>query len=516
MNMHLDEYSPPGEDIVGFGPFQLNRTKRVLTKGGRPIAMGSRAMEILLALTEQAGAILSHRELLRRVWPNIIVEDGTVRVHVALLRKVLRQAAPNSDYVHNVTGRGYSFVAPITRQRRAAEPPGMHSANSTVLKLPLRVPSRRNNLPHLITSVIGREKTTRALAERVTRERFVTVTGPGGSGKTVVAIVAANSLAPAHANGVCFVDLATVKRPQELWSMLASALGLSAEADPLPEILASLSRQSMLMVLDNCEHWVDIASHLAESVLQSCPQVNILATSREPLRASREFVYELTPLELPAAFDRVSRKDLMEYPAIQLFVERAGSYAGTPLQDEELWLVADVCRRSAGNPLAIEISASQVRWLGLKALSTGLQDAMYLSIEGRRTAERRHRTLRASFEWSYGLLSNEEQAVFRRLSVFAGSFNPDRVATVIADERVTHRIVLECLFSLARKSLIIANATHAEVLYRLDDLTRTYAAEKLQQAQEFPFTHRRHSQMWRRVGVEQIQAHARLWRSAQH
>jgi predicted ATPase/DNA-binding winged helix-turn-helix (wHTH) protein len=515
--MHLDEYLPPGEDIVGFGPFQLNRTKRVLTKGGSPIAVGSRAMEILLALTEKAGAILSHRELLRRVWPNIIVEDGTVRVHVALLRKVLRQAEPNSDYVHNVTGRGYSFVAPITRQRRAAEPSGMHSANSTVLKLPLRVPLRRNNLPHLITSVIGREKTTRALAERVTRERFVTVTGPGGSGKTVVAIVAANSLAPAHANGVCFVDLAAVKRPQEFWSLLATALGLSlAEADPLPEILASLSRQSMLMVLDNCEHVVDIASHLVESVLQSCPQVNILATSREPLRASGELVYELMPLELPAALDRVSRKDLLEHPAIHLFVERAGTYAGTPLNDEELWLVADVCRRSAGNPLAIEIAAGQVRWLGLKALSTGLQDAMYLSIEGRRTAERRHRTLRASFDWSYGLLSGDEQAVFRRLSVFAGSFNPDRAAAVIADQRLTHRIVLECLISLARKSLIIANATHQEILYRLDDLSRAYAAEKLHHAQEFPFTHRRHSQMWGRVGVEQIHAHARLWRYAQH
>lgn len=517
--MHFDDARIlPGDDIIAFGSFQLNRTQRALIRNGMPIALGSRAMEILLALTEKAGAILSNRELLKRVWPNIVVEDGTIRVHVASLRKVLRDAEPDSDYVHNVTGRGYRFVAPIGRPRRVAEPLSVHSSGSTVLRLPLQPQaSRRNNLPLLLTSVIGREQSSRELAALVARERFVTVTGPGGSGKSTVAIGTADAIVAAHANGVCFVDLSMARRPEEIFSLLAGALELSPKsADPLPEILACLSKQSLLLLLDNCEHVIETVTPLAERVLRRCPQVHILATSREPLRASAEVVHELAPLDLPIELDEAPGKHLLESPAVRLFVERAVAYTEATLDDEELSLAASICRRVAGNPLAIEIAAGQVRWLGLRWLSAGLNDTMFLSIEGRRTAERRHQTLRASFDWSHELLSRDEQTVFRRLSVFAGSFNPERAAAVIADERLSHQAVLECLISLARKSLIVADTSRQELLYRLHDLPRAYASEKLHEAQELPGTHRRHSQMWRRVGSEQILAHARLWKPARH
>ncbi|MET0535282.1 MAG: winged helix-turn-helix domain-containing protein [Steroidobacter sp.] len=476
MNMHLDDAQAFfGEDIVTFGAFQLNRTRRALLKNGSRLAMGSRAMEILLALTEKAGAVLSNRELLRRVWPNIVVEDGTIRVHVALLRKVLREADPESDYVHNVTGRGYRFAAAVSRLRRSVDPI-VHTSPPTVLKWPLRQPARSNDLPHLLTPVFGREQTILAVAARVARVRFVTITGPGGIGKTTVAIKAAESLAANRERGVCFIDLASLRRPEEVWSTLAAALGVSTVAsDPLAQILANLSKQSMLMVLDNCEHMIEVATRLAESVLRHCPLVNILATSREPLRASGEFTHELAPLELHAVSDGTSREELMSLPAIRLFVERASAHAGAEIGADELPLVANVCRRLAGNPLAIEIAAGQVRWLGMKSLSTGLNDAMYLAIEGRRTAERRHQTLRASFDWSYSLLSRDEQLVFQRLSAFAGNFNQDLAIAAIADERLTRQVVRECLISLTRKSLIVATLTEGDIVYRLNDLPRAYA-----------------------------------------
>lgn len=470
MNRYLDALAFSREDIIAFGSFQLNRTTRILTNCDSPVALGSRAMEILLALTEKAGAILSNRELLDRVWPSLVVEDGRIRVHMALLRKALRKADPESDYVHNVNGRGYRFVAPITRQRG----PGA---------APLEQMSGRNTLPLRITSIFGREQTIRTLTERVLRERFMTVTGPGGSGKTTVALGAADALVAAHANGVCFVDLAEVRRAEQIWAQVGTSLGMAPAAErALPEILEHLSKQSLLMMLDNCEHVIEGARLLTESVLGNCPQVSILATSREPMRARGEGVLKLTPLELPLASDEPTRSSLLKSPAIQLFVARASAYADAGFDDEELSLVGNVCRRLAGNPLAIEIAASQVRWMGLKSLATSVYHAMYLSFEGRRTGARRQQTLRASFDWSFDLLSPEERAVFRRLSVFAGSFPGDRAAGLISDEHLTHQVVHECLASLARRSLIIAEARQEGVVCRLDHQTRAYAEEKLHEA----------------------------------
>jgi predicted ATPase/DNA-binding winged helix-turn-helix (wHTH) protein len=484
------------DDIALFGAFQLNRATRTLCKDNRPVRLGSRAMEILLALTERAGAVLSNRDLLRRVWPHTIVEEGTIRVHVALLRKTLREAEPGSDYVQNVTGRGYRFAAVITKQRSSKDSVIAHSSSSTVLQLPLRQPSRRNNLPFLLTPVFGYTQTARMLVARVPHERLMTITGPGGSGKSTMAIGVAHALVPRYSHGVCYIDLASVTRPEGVSGALAATLGVSSSsADPLPEILASLSKQSLLLVLDNCEHVIERSARIAECLLRSAPQVHVLATSREPLRASGEVALQLTQLEGSEAGEVSSCADLMQLPAVRLFVERANTHASCEIDDDDLPLVANVCQRLAGNALAIEIAAAQVHWLGVRALATTLHDSFYLSMDGRRTAEPRHRTLRASCDWSYNLLTPDEQTVFRRLSVFAGSFDPDHGAAVIADERLTHQRVFECLINLARKSLLIRDSTQGDIRYRLQDFSRAYAREKLHEAQEPALIHRRHSQM---------------------
>lgn len=491
--MHFHQpHESVDEDIVAFGPFQLNRTERALSKAGVAIPMRSRAMGILLALTEKAGVIVSQRELLRRVWPNRVVESGAIRVHVSQLRRLLRNADPASEYVHNVTGHGYQFVAPVIRQRRSANAAVIRLFGPTVRKAPSWPPVRKNNLPRLMTPVLGRDQAQSELIERVASKRLVTVTGPGGIGKTTAAVVAAEALGQTHADRVCFFDLSEIERPEQIWTQLATVLEMpAATADPQSEILTCLAGLSLLLVLDNCEHVVESATRLAESVLHGCPQARILATSREPLRASGEVVYELTPLGLPAALDPPSAESLIRYPAIRLFVERAGA----EVREEELPLVTEICRRLAGNALAIEIAASQCRWLGLKALVAGLDDEMFLSMEGRRTAHARHQTLRASLDWSYGSLSTQEQAIFRRLSQLPGRFSADHAAAVLADEQLSSRLVVRCLVTLARKSLLVTDTSSQHVSYGLHDLTRAYARGKLEEAQQLSFIDARTAQV---------------------
>jgi len=503
-----DSPAPAGEDFVHFGSFQLDRAKRALLREGKALLVGSRAIDILLALTERPGVIVSARELLRLVWSNTVVELGTIRVHVALLRKALRDAEPDCDYIQNVTGRGYRFVAPPAEQRALADAAGVQSSGSTVLRLPVRAPARRNNLPLLLTPVIGRAQAMRTLVARSAAQRLITITGAGGSGKTTVAISVANTLITAHTHGVCFVDLAAVTDPERVPGALASALGVaSLAADPLPEVLALLSKQSMLIVLDNCEHVIEAAARLVESVLRNAPQVHVLATSREPLLANSELVHDLAPLEVPGTPHEHARAELLQFSAIQLFVERAGVEVDAELDDDDLLKIAAICRRLAGNPLAIEITAAQVRWLGVRSLAASLHNGVYLSIDGRRTAEPRHHTLRATFDWSYGLLTPAEQAVFRRASVFVGSFDLDSATAVMADDELTDAVIFGCLLSLARKSLVMADTSANKVLYRLLELPRAFAGEKLQQSDELAGTRRRYSQMW----WGHIHAHARLW-----
>ena len=476
-----DESSAPAnEDVLAFGRFQLHPMKRVLLKEGQAVAVGSRAMEILLALTERAGAILSNRELLRRVWPDTVVEAGTVRVHVGHLRKVFRELDPHMEYVQTVTGRGYRFVAPVSSLRPFANTDASGDAVSTPL---VREPSRRHSQPPRVAPIIGRARSIRALVDRVVRRRLVTIVGPGGSGKTTVAVCVADTLMHTSAavwrHGVCFVDLASIAEPGLVSHTLASALGIvPATEDPLSDILACLSKRSILLLLDNCEHVLEASARLAERVLRHAPQVHVLATSREPLRAMEESVYDLAPLEVPPDRRVRTRSQLLAYSAIRLFVERAGAHAGAEFSDEDLMLVAAICQRLAGNALAIEIAAAHVRLLGLKALAAGLQDDLYLSISGLNTAEPRHRTLRATFDRSYGLLSPTEQAVYRRVSMFVGDFDLDQVIAAVKDLDLTRAEVFAGVMSLVRKSLVVADVSGEGISYRLHDLIRAHACEK--------------------------------------
>jgi DNA-binding winged helix-turn-helix (wHTH) protein len=267
-----------GQEIA-FGPFRLYPQQRVLLRADTPLRLGSRAREILLFLVERVGEIVKKRELMARVWPDTSVEEGTLRVHIAALRKALGDGQAGMRYVENVTGHGYRFVAPLTRVDEARPGPVTQA----------RAPEHPHNIPIPLTRTIGRAPVVATLASRLPHRRFVTIVGPGGIGKTTVALATADHLQDSYPHGVCCVDLASITDPLLISGTVASALGLTTVSqDPLPNVIEFLRHKQMLIVLDNCEHVIEAAAFLAEKLLQGAPNLHVMATSRESLRARGE------------------------------------------------------------------------------------------------------------------------------------------------------------------------------------------------------------------------------------
>jgi predicted ATPase/DNA-binding winged helix-turn-helix (wHTH) protein len=474
-------------DTLVFGPFELRASERVLLQDGKPLRLGSRALDILIVLTERAGEVIGKDELAARVWPNIFVEEANLRVHVAALRKLLHDGSDAGRYIATIPGRGYSFVAPIIR-RAGTDEPAQAMAETASMELP---PAEAR--------IIGRADAMQALRDSLPLRRFVTIVGPGGIGKTTVAIAVADELATTYRDGVRFVNLAPVSDPLLVPSTLASVLGLSVVSDDaVPSLLAFLRGKNMLIVLDNCEHVVGAAAILAEQVLRSAPASHVLATSREPLRAEGEWVHRLPGLEIPTAPDQLSAGEALRFPAIQLFVERAiASSVSFQFQDADVPVVAQVCRRLDGIPLAIELAAAQAGVLGLAGVSEQLRRHLGLLGGGRRTATSRHQTLKATLDWSFGTLTAPEQTLLRRLSVFAGPFTAAAAAAIAASPGTGEAALLEALTDFAGKSLVAADVKNDAVRFRLLEMTRVYALERLQEADELDDTACRHAAYYR-------------------
>ncbi len=495
-----------GDHALAFGPFRLFPGRRLLLRADKPVPLGSRAREILLTLVEHAGELVRKKELCARVWPNTVVEEGTLRVHIAALRKALRDGRPGTAYVENVSGHGYRFVAPV--RRLETEPDATIAA-----------PPRTNNLPALLSRVLGREQAMATLAEQLPQRRFMTLVGPGGIGKTTLAVTTANQLLASYPQGVCFVDLACIRDPSLIAAVVAAALGLApVPVDPVAGITASLKHKQMLLVLDNCEHLVEAAAQLAESLLDAAPGIHLLATSREPLEAQGEWVLRLAPLDLPPPGATLTAADALAFPAIQLFTDRVmARQASFLLADADVAIVADICRRLDGLPLAMELAAARVELLGLRELAARLDDRLRLLTTGRRTASWRHRTLRATLDWSYELLSPFEQTVLRRLAVFPGVFNVSSACAVAAKPGGDSQDVLEALTSLVGKSLLVVQSSDDRVLYRLLETSRAYALEKLVRTPEAAETRRRHARLcctWGRLAPDCPQLPTDAWLAA--
>ena len=471
--------------MLSFGPFSLFAAERLLKKGDDPIPLGGRALDILIALVERAGEVVTHRELISTVWPDVTVEESNLRFQMAALRRALGDGRDGARYVSNVAGRGYCFVAPITRS----------TAARTVSVTGIATTERVQKLPPRLTRMVGRDDTVRSLAEQLQVWRFVSIVGPGGVGKTTVAISVAHTLFDGFHDAVFFIDLAALTDPQLVPTAVASALGLMVQTqDPLVGLLAFIGDNKILLVLDSCEHVIGVAAALAERVVSGAPQAHILATSREALRAEGEHVHLLYSLDCPLEDDGLTAMEALRYPAAQLFMERAAASGyGAALSDIDAPIVARICRRLDGIALAIELAASRVGSHGVRGTAELLDNHFSLFWHGRRTALPRHETLNAMLDWSYSLLSEREKVVLCRLSVFVGDFTLAAAGSVASETEVDDADVIDAVVSLVAKSLISTTVINESTYYRMLDTTRAYAATKLAERGEADRIARRHA-----------------------
>jgi predicted ATPase/DNA-binding winged helix-turn-helix (wHTH) protein len=473
-----------GNSAASFGPFRLFMAERLLEKAGEPLELGNRALDILIILVERAGEVVTRKELISRVWPDVIVEEANLRVHVSGLRKALGDGHDGARYITNVIGRGYCFVAPVTRsalQRSGLQP------------RPL-VSDRLRQLPARLTRMVGRDDIVRELTAELMTRRFVTIVGPGGMGKTTVAISIAHALIDDFQGEVFFVDLAALTDPGLVPTALASALGIMIQAqDPLLSLLAFLGDRRVLLLLDNCEHVIDAAAALAEPVFSEAPQAHILVTSREALRVEGEHVHLLYPLDAPINDVGVTADEALAFPAVQLFMERAAAGGNrSELSDADAPIVARICRRLDGIALAIELAASRVSSHGIRGTAELLDNRFKLLWQGRRTALPRHQTLYAMLDWSYNLLQEWDRLVLRRLSVFVGVFTL-KAALYVAGTAANDPEVADAVAGLVAKSLISTTVIGESTYYRLLDTTQAYAAGKLAELGEADSIARRHA-----------------------
>ncbi|CAN7517904.1 winged helix-turn-helix domain-containing protein [Pseudoduganella sp. LjRoot289] len=461
----------------------------MLYEKDRPLRLGSRAIDILHALLERAGETVTKEQLIARAWPNTVVEEGNLRVHVAALRKMLGER-----HIENVAGRGYCFITPVVRSETAPGDPatGTAAADAGAGLMTARTVylPQSDGLPPSATRIFGRGQAVAVLERQLSERRFITIVGTGGMGKTTAALAAAERMQSHWRQGTVFVDLASLTRADQVPQALAAALVMERPASmDASAIVAALCSHHLLLILDSCEHLLEAVSVLAEQILHGAPGVRLLATSREPLRAEGEWVHRLPALELPPepAPDAapLTMAQAMAYASVQLFVERvqAGA-AGLPLGEGDVPQIADICRRLDGIPLAIELAAARVELLGVRGLVARLDDCCYLLKGGRRTAKIRHRTLEATLDWSYALLAESERSMLHRLSVFRRRFSLEEALAIGADGRRGLEEAMDALSSLVNKSMLATVADTGAARYRMLETTRSYAAAKLAESGE--------------------------------
>jgi predicted ATPase/DNA-binding winged helix-turn-helix (wHTH) protein len=475
---------------IAFGKYRVFPRRRQLFAAQRVVELGGRAFEVLLALLEAEGRLVTKEELLRRVWPNTVVDEHNISVHISTIRRALGK---DRDLIVTDSGRGYRFTGTI-----------LPVASGRTLE-PTQGPIQ-TNISAPLSTLVGREKALTELSESLWAHRLVTLAGAGGIGKTRLALEVARLVLPSFPNGAWIAELAPLVDPKLAAGTIASALGVNLGANgDLVDCLKALSSDAILLVIDNCEHVIEVVAHLAEMMLRCVPSLRILATSRESLGADGEYVYQVSPLEVPPE-SFIDTDQIVRFSAVQLFAKRVrATDAGFLLNDDTAATVGTICRRLDGIPLAIELAAARVETLGLVEVSRRLGDRFNLLTSGRRTALARHRTLRATLEWSYRLLGEAEQATLRRLAVFTNGFTLASAGAVIGGENVSQIGVADLVTGLVRKSLVTADMQRMTPRYRLLETTRAYALEELANSGEARPIARRHAVYFRGL-LEGVQA----------
>jgi len=466
-----------------FGPFELSIGERMLRREGQVLPLGGRALDILVYLADRPGEVIAKQELIDHVWSDVTVEEGSLRVHIAAIRKALADGQFGNRYIANVKARGYSFVGTVVPLAGSTESRNDRSR-------------QQGRLPARPLMMIDRESVISEVNDKLRDGRFVTLLGPGGIGKTTIAFAVGRAAAEEFSGEVYFVDLEGLTDPRHVAGAVATSLGLALKSkDPSLELVDFVRSRKLLIILDSCEYVIESVALLAEQLYRETEETHVLTTSRESLKVEGEHCCRVPPLDYPPDGSEQTANAVLRYPAAQLFVQRVAARAGSfTLTDEEAPFVAEMCRKLDGIPLAIELAAGQVAALGIKNTVARLVSRPELLKLSHRTAVPRHRTLKATLDWSYNLLSDGERIVLRRIAPFVCHFTLEGARHVAGELGADNGEIFDAIAGLVEKSLIATRIDETQAQYRLLDTTRAYALEKLEEHAEVGVVLRRHAE----------------------
>ncbi len=469
----------------------MDRTRRELRTQGVPIPLGGRAFDIVEVLAQSAGELVTKDEIIRRVWSGAIVEESTLQVHISAIRKAL---GPDRGMLKTAFGRGYRLLGAwtIRQEGRSADPVVLQIVPPTAFA---------TNFPSASFDLIGRTAAVQHLLDSLSAYRVVTLTGPGGIGKSALALEVARTLFPAFGGDAWLVELASLSDPGLVPSAVTGVLGLKLGGDEISaeSVARAIGGERLLLVLDNCEHVIDAAAQLVETMVRVCPRTTVLATSREALRIEGECAYRVLPLEVPSEHWE-EPSDVLGRSAVELLVARMRELDWDFSPDSDgLAAIAAICRHLDGIPLAIEFAATRAAALGLEQVASRLDDRFTLLTAGRRTALPRHRTLRAMLDWSYELLPEAERRLFRRLAVFSAGFTLEAAAAVAGDS--TAPAVAESIANLVAKSLVMRDGSVPAGRWRLLETIRAYGLGRLAESGDAEQITRRCAEFFRDLFV---------------
>lgn len=477
-----DEQKKP---VYAYQDWEIDLARRELRLRGAPVPLGARAFEIIELLVQAGGGTVNKYDLMGRIWPGAVVEENTLQFHISAVRKSLGR---DRGMLKTAFGRGYRLLGEWAIREESA---ALRAEQWQTAKQPLL-----NNLPAAVVQLIGRATAMKEVQDALSAYRIVTLTGPGGVGKTALALEVARSLLPDFQGDAVLVELASLSDPDLVPSAMATNLGLLLGTDHIsPRSVAQLiAGKKLLLVLDNCEHLIGAAAGLTETIVRMCPAACVLVTSREPLRIEGERVHPVPPLNVPPADGNSS--DALQHSAVQLFMARTMHNSNFSPQKENLAAIAAICRDLDGIPLAIEFAAARAVTLGVQHVAARLNDRFRLLAGARRTALPRHQTLRATLDWSYELLSDREKYLLRHLAVFPGGFTIE-AAAAMADGGESNAEIEERISGLVWKSLVTLVGSASDPRWRLLETTRAYALEKLTENGEAEQAARRQAEFLR-------------------
>jgi predicted ATPase/DNA-binding winged helix-turn-helix (wHTH) protein len=459
--------------VYAFRGWEIDPARRELRLRGAPVHLGSRAFDILAVMVESAGDVVTKGELIGRGWRGAIAEENTLQFHISAIRKAL---GPDRDMLKTVSGRGYQLLGGWTVRQQTVAVDSQSIQTGRDLVRPVA-----SNLPAVASELIGRSSALQHLAELTSEHHVISLSGPGGIGKSKLALELARHLLSHFEGDAWWIELVSVSKPELVPSAVAEALGLQLGGNESSSdaVARAIGERRLLLVLDNCEHVIEPVARLTEILIRHCPHVLVVATSREPLRIEGEYIYRVPPLDVPPPQES-NPDSIRGCSAVQLFIARTRALDVYFGPNGEHWTtIAAICRRLDGIPLAIEFAAARAATLGVHEVASRLDDRFGLLTSGQRTALPRHQTLRAALDLSYELLPEPERRLLRRLAIFPAGFTLEAAIAVMSDVVVAHSAVVDGVASLVEKSLVTFDESKIAARWRLLETIRAYALERL-------------------------------------